>query len=137
MTEQYNQSDINLLDASPLSFSTPDDSPVSILIDTLTGDGQSLVVNLTGGGSDPSAVNTNDYLLGAGVAGGIFTREAGVGFIQPGALTLITNGLAFAASLTFVDLPAPILATQCFLTITPPGGAPLYNHRFKVSKIRF
>ena len=137
MTEQYSQSDINLLDGSPLVFSTPDDSPVSVLIDTLTGDGQSLIVNLYGGGSDPSAVNTNDYLINAGVSGGIFTREAGVGFVQPGVLSLITNGFAFTAALTFVDLPAPDLVTQCFLTITPALGSPLYNHRFKVNKIRF
>lgn len=137
MTQQYEQGDINLQDASPLAFSTPDDSPVSRLLDVLTEDGQSLVVNLYGGGSDPDAVNTNDYLINAGVSGGIFTREAGVGFVQPGVINLITTGFAFTAALTFVDLPAPDLVTQCFLTITPAVGSPLYNHRFKVNKIRF
>ncbi len=137
MTLQYDQPDINLLDGSPLSFSTPDDSPVSVLIDVLTEDGQSLVVNLYGGGSDPAAVNTNDYLINAGVSGGIFTRESGVGFVQPGVISLITNGFAFTAALTFVDLPAPDLVTQCFLTITPPPGVSMDVHRFKLSKTRF
>lgn len=137
MTQQYEQPDINLLDASPLVFSTPDDSPVSVLIDVLTEDGQSLVVNLYGGGSDPAAVNTNDYLINAGVSGGIFTRESGAGLVQPGVISLITNGEVFTATLTFIDRPAPDLDTQCFLTITPAPGSPLYNHSFKVSKIRF
>ena len=137
MTEQYEQPNINLLDAEPLVFSTPDDSPISVPLGADLRDGDSLVVNLYGGGSDPTAVNTNDYLINAGVSGGIFTRESGVGFVQPGVISLITNGFAFTAALTFVDLPAPDLVTQCFLTITPAGGSPLYNHRFKVSKIRF
>jgi len=136
MTAQYDQTDINLLDASPLVFTTPDDSPVSVLLAVLT-DGQSLVVNLYGGGSDPTAVNTNDYLINAGVSGGFFSRDSGVGFVQPGVINLITNGEVFTAALTFIDRPAPDLDTQCFLTITPAPGSPLYNHSFKVSKIRF
>ncbi len=136
MTDSYNQQDINLRDASPITVNTPDATPVSFLIDTLTADGQSLAVDLYGGGSDPLLPTTNNYVVVTGVA--IFTREAGAGTVQPGAIATIPVG-AFPVTLTFTvnDLGPPDNLTQCFLTITPFAASPAYNHQLKISKIRF
>lgn len=130
MTAQYDQSNINLRDAAPITVQTPDGTAVDVVLDVLTADGQSLVVEGYGGGSDPNDVNTNHYVIIDATA--IFTRDGGAGAVLP---WLNTSGLGVAATLTFTvnDVAA---GTQCILHIVPGGAIP-YNHRIKISKIRF
>ena len=138
MTLQYDQGDINLRDASPISIATPDATPVIITLDRLTGDGQVLEVDMYGGGAapisagNPLGVTATNYGVLTGVA--VFSREAGVGAVQPGAVAIVSVGVAPVLAFTFVDDPVAG-TTTCQLTIT--GPAFLYNHRLKVSKIRF
>ncbi len=139
MTLQYDQDNINLRDAAPISVSTPDATPVLVTLDVLTGNGQSLAVNLFGGGSapisppNPGGVNAINYSLTTGDA--IFTREAGVGAVIPAAIVVL-NFTGFPATFAFLvdDVTTPG-STICQLSIT--GLAFEYTHRLKVSKIRF
>lgn len=139
MTLQYDQDNINLRDASPISVNTPDITPVLVTLDVLTGNGQSLAVNLFGGGSapvsagNPGGVNANNYSLTTGDA--IFTREAGVGALVPAGIVVL-NFTGVPAVLTFLvdDVTTPG-STICQLSIVGPAFE--YAHRLKVSKIRF
>lgn len=142
MTDSYNQDNINLRDASPITVSTVDAvTAVVVQLDVLTGNGQSLAVKLFGGGSapvsagNPGGVNTANYSLTTGDA--IFTREAGVGLVTgPGPLVIANaTGLPPIITFTFVD-DAAAGTTTCQITILSAVAA-LYNHRLKVSKIRF
>ncbi len=135
MTDSYNQENINLRDAAPISVQTPDGAAVSFLIDTLTADGQVLIVDMYGGGADadPTLVTTNTYSVLTGSAS--FGRAGGAGAVVP-AIALAPAGVVPALTFTVIDVLVPAPATQCFLTITPGGVTP-YNHRLKVSKIRF
>jgi hypothetical protein len=136
MTDSYNQGNINLRDADPINVQTPDATDVVIILDTLTANGQVLEVDLYGGGADAdiTLVGTNNYAVLTGVA--IFARAGGAGTIQPGPISI--SGAGVVPTLTFEvnDLPAPDSLTQCILRVSP-GGATPYNHRFRVSKIRF
>lgn len=132
MTSQYEQSDINLRDASPISITTPGPAPVLIQLDVFTADGQSLAVDLYGGGSDPALSNTNNYVVSTGVA--LFSREAGVGAVQPVAAILAVVGVGSFIGFLVDDVTIPG-STICLLSIT---GAPFpYTHRLKISKVRF
>ncbi len=133
MTLQYDQSNINLRDAAPISVTTPDGAVVDVLLDTLTADGQMLEVDFFGTGSDPAALAANNYAVGTMVA--IFTREAGAGAVPTVGITLFSFGVFPVFTFIANDLPAPDNLTQCILRITPGGLTP-YNNRLKVSRIR-
>ena len=132
MTLQYDQSNINLRDAEPVNVQTPDGAVVDVVLDVLTADGQTLVVDAFGGGSDPADVNTNNYVVLTGAA--VFTRDGATGFRQPG--PFVTSNFGVVPTLTFEVNDVVGVGTQCILRITP-GGVTAYNHRLKVSKIRF
>ena len=134
MTLQYDQNNINLRDASPVTVTTPDAAPIGVILDTLTEDGQTLVVDMFGGGSDPLDPTTNNYTVLTGVA--VFTRVAGAGAVQPGAVVIVPVGAVPTLTFIVIDLGAPDNLTQCILLITPGAVNPFANH-LKISKIRF
>jgi hypothetical protein len=134
MTLQYDQNNINLRDAAPVTVTTPDLAPIGVILDTLTADGQTLVVDMFGGGSDPADPTTNNYAVLTGVA--VFTRVAGVGAVQPGVVATVPVGAVPILTFIVIDLPAPDNLTQCILLITPGVVNPFSNH-LKLSKIRF
>lgn len=132
MTKQYNQDDINLRDATPISLTTVADAPASFLLGEI-GDGGMLNMSLFGGGSVPSAPSTFNW-VNLTPGNGIFTREGGVGQVTPAVLLLSIIGVAIVVSLSVVDTP---LVTQCLITVAPPFGFPeTMNHRMMVSKIQ-
>lgn len=132
MTAQYEQDNINLRDGDPITVQTTGVGTVFILLDTLTGDGQTLSVRLWGAGSDPTDVSTNNYVVNTGAVA-VFTRDNGVGALSTGPIALIPFGVAPLLAFVFSDaVPGE---TQCQLSITSPFG--LYNNHLQVSKIRF
>jgi hypothetical protein len=133
MAEQYGQGNINLRDGDPISILTPDAAVVTVLLDLLTDDGQSLAVDLFGGGSTPGAVTTDYYTVIT--ASAMFVRQAGAGAVEP--VVSISPAGAFPPTLAFIFVDVPGVGTQCFLEITPAPLSPAYNHRLKISKIRF
>ena len=145
MTLQYDQNNINLRDAAPVNIQTPDATPVTVLLDSLTADGQTLVVNLYGGGSNPADPVTDNYVVGIAVgpplagAAATYTRFAGAGSLTGpagGAIAVIGAGTGATVLLVFgfTDVAATG-ETLCQLTIT--GPATPFNHQLRVSKIRF
>ena len=132
MTLQYNQDDINLRDAIPVSLTTIGDAPASSLLGEI-GDGRTLNVTMFGGGSAPSAPNTFNW-VNLTPGNGVFTREAGIGQITPGGpLLLSIIGVLVVVSYSVIDTP---LVTQCIITVAPPAlFAETMNHRMKVSRI--
>ncbi len=133
MTLQYDQDNINLRDGIPISVLTPDITPVLVTLDVLTGDGQSLTVQLYGGGSAPGALTLNNYNVDIG-AGATFIREAGAGLVTAGPLALIQVGGPVVLTYVLDDVTTPG-STICQLSIVGPAFD--YAHRLKVSKIRF
>jgi len=131
MTDSYNQDNINLRDGSPVTVQTTGIAPVLILLDALTGDGQTLTVRLWGGGSDPAAVSVNNYVVDTGAVV-VFTRDGGAGAMSTGPVALIPFGAFPLLAFAFADVAGQ---TRCQLSITAPAG--LYNHHLQVSKIRF
>jgi len=138
MTDSYNQSNINLAEATPLVVATPDITPVLVTLGTIV-DGQTLTVDLDGGGSAP---------ISAGNAGGVaaanysistgdttFAREAGAGVVA-GAAIAIVNATGAPPVLTFVldDVTTPGV-TICQLSIV--GPAFVYNHNLRYSAVQF
>ena len=133
MTDQYEQSNVNLRDGIPVSLTTIGDTPSSFLLGELS-DGGTLDVTVFGGGSAPSAPSAFNW-VNLTPGNGIFTRESGVGQVTPAAILLSIIGVAIAVDFSVVDLP---LVTQCFITVRPPAlFAEVMNHRMKVSKIQF
>ena len=123
MTDSYNQDNINLRDASPISVQTTDITPLLVSLGALTADGDSLTVNIYGGGSAPDDIVGTSYSM---VARATFVRDAGV--VVVGAVSISIDG----AGATFgfaVD------GDICQLSIT--GPAVTVNHRLKVSTIGF
>lgn len=132
MTAQYEQDNINLRDGDPITVQTTGVVPVIILLDTLTGDGQTLSVRLWGAGSNPASVSANNYVVDTGAVV-VFTRDGGAGAMSTGPITTIPFGAAPLLAFAFSDaVPGQ---TQCQLSITAPFG--LYNNHLQVSKIRF
>jgi hypothetical protein len=137
MTLQYDQDNINLRDAAPISVTTPDIVPVLVTLDVLTENGQTLLVSMYGGGSapisagNPGGVNTNNYSVAT--ADAVFTREGGVG-LGVGAVAVV-NFAGTPPALTFVidDVTIPG-STICQLSIVGPAFE--YVNRLKISKIR-
>ncbi len=132
MTAQYDQDDINLRDAIPVSLTTIGDTPASFLLGEIS-DGGTLNVTMFGGGSAPSAPNTFNW-VNLTPANGVFTREAGSGQITPGGpLLLSVVGVFIVVSYSVLDNP---LATQCIITVAPQAPfAETMNHRMKISRI--
>ncbi len=145
MTLQYDQNNINLRDAAPVNRQTPDATPVVVLLDSLTADGQTLVVNLYGGGSNPADPNTDHYVVALSVAPpaapavAVFTRFGGAGaFTGPAGGAIGVLGAGFGAAILLVFGFTDVAATGetlCQLTIT--GPAIPFNHQLRVTKIRF
>ena len=131
MTVQYEQDNINLRDGDPITVQTTGIDPVLILLDTLTGDGQTLSVRLWGAGSNPASVSANNYVVDGGAVA-VFTRDGGAGALSTGPITTIPFGAFPLLAFVFLDVAGQ---TQCQLRITAPFG--LYNNHLQVSKIRF
>ncbi len=132
MTDSYNQGDINLRSANPISVQSPA-GIVGLVIDLGTiEDGNTLVVNLWGGGSeaDPALINANNYAVREAV--GVFTRVAGSGAVQPGPITLVVLGIAVGLVFVITDNAT---TTDCQLTIIVPASD--YIHRLQYSTIQF
>jgi hypothetical protein len=133
MTLQYNQDDINLRDAIPVSLTTIGDIPATFLLGEIS-DGGTLNATMFGGGSAPSAPSAFNW-VNLTPANGVFTRQGGTGQITPGGpLLLSIIGVPIVVSYTFADNP---LVTQCFITVAPPIlFAETMNHRMQISRIR-
>ena len=123
MTDSYNQDNINLRDASPISVQTTDVTPLLVSLGALTADGESLTVSIYGGGSDPADLAATNYNMTARVT---FIREAGVVSVGAGDIATAGAGATFSFA---VD------GDTCQLEIT--GPATTVNHRLKVSTIGF
>ena len=125
MTEQYAFDAINMRGIQPINRTTPDATPLLVLLDSLTGDGQSLTVFINGGGSDPAAPDVNNYVVTAQTT---FTRDAGVVSIGTPSISVTVAGAAVAFAFTFAgDL--------CQLSITGPAFP--YNHRLSTNLTRY
>ena len=123
MTDSYNQDNINLRDASPISVQTTDITPIRVSLGALTADGETLTVNIYGGGSAPDDLAATSYTM---AVRGTFVREAGV--VAASAANFAVDGAGATFSLE-VD------GDTCQLEIT--GPAVTVNHRLKVSTIGF
>ena len=126
MTDQYQQENINLLDGDPVTFSTQGVTPLAVTIDQLTVDGEALMVQMFGGGVDPSSVLANNYTCLFRV---MYTRAAGVV-----SATSVRDNIVSTGSL--VGIAAVGVGDECRFTLTTGLASP-YLHRWKVSKIRF
>ena len=126
MTEQYALEGINQPNVEPVSVQTTSAAPISVPLDALTEDGQSLAIQVSGGGSDPADPSTSNYNT---LIRTIFTRDGGVVSIGNTATGLSGNGVPVAITPT-VD------GDTCELTISAGLAGP-YNHRLQVQKIRF
>lgn len=118
MTQQYGQDSINLVGSSPVVLQTPDATPVSVELQTLTANGQTFAALILGAGSNPADVSTDNY---TSFAFTIFARDAGV--VTLGTPTVAVIGLGVAPALAFT-----IDGDRCLLTITGPAFP--YDHQF-------
>ncbi len=125
MTEQYGQTATNIQQAIPVSFSTPDATPVLIDLYTLTEDGQSATIFLEGGGEDPSAPGVNNFTVDAFVT---FTRDGGI---------VTAGAFAFFATNNGAPLFAGFIATGNLCQLAMTGPAFLYEYRFLMSLTTF
>lgn len=131
MTDSYNQDSINLREATPISIQNVDVTPIVFQLGAI-GNGDTLVVNFWGGGSqaDGTLITLNHYLIETFV--GIFTRVADVGNVDSTITLVNAVGAVPALSLTFDDGP---VSTLCRLTIT--GPATPFNNRLQFSAVQF
>ncbi len=129
MTDQYQQEDINLLDGEPSTFTTPNEIPFAVTIDQLTADGDAVMVQMFGGGLDPAAITANNYTCLFRV---MFTRVAGV--VTP--TSIRANVVPTGTAVLIAPVAGNVSAVQFLVTVAAAPGVP-YNHRWKVSKIRF
>jgi hypothetical protein len=133
MTLQYDQGNINLLDASPINVDTSSAATVNFVMDSLTDDEQFLGVVVYGNGGDPADAS-NRYAVNP-VAVATFVRTAGAGAVTTPGITLSSAGTVPTLSFQVDDATTPG-STLCILRIVP-GAATAYVNRLKVSKIRF
>ena len=127
MTAQYEQDNINLRDGVLFTGQTPDAVTSFItLMGTLTVDGQGIIVEAFGGGTDPADPVTNNYSLGGGA--GIAFRAGGVVTGGSEAFLPTVTGAGVAIGLT-------IVGNDVFLRVAGPAFP--YDHRLKVSRIGF
>ena len=129
MTDQYLQEDINLLDGEPSVFTTPNEIPFAVTIDQLTADGDAVMVQMFGGGLDPAAITANNYTCLFRV---MFTRTGGIVFPTSTRENIIPTG----TPITIDPAEGNVSAVQFLVTVAAAPGVP-YNHRWKISKIRF
>lgn len=121
MTEQYGQESINLGESIFINRSTPNNTPILITLGTLSVNGSSLFIFIEGGGSDPAAPNTNNYVT---LMRGIFVRQGGT--TSEGSQVIATTAVGAAVTLAF-----NVTGDNCELSITGPNS--LYNHRLAVT----
>lgn len=127
MTEQYLQSAIQQRAYTPVNIQTPDATPVIVTIDVLTQDVTSAVVTVMGGGADPAAPNTNNYVTFGQV---IYERTGLVSF----ASNTLTAGITVTgAAVTVVPLADGTAANRMLIEITGPAFP--YDHRLLVSTV--
>lgn len=135
MTAQYEQNGINTQPYTPLVVTTQDAVAILVTLGTIT-DGQSLAVNLFGGGSTPvspanaGGVVANNYSITT--ADAIFTREAGVGVLAGSVVILNVTG---TSAVVIFELDDSATETTCQLEIT--GLAVPYNHNLRYSAVQF
>lgn len=130
MTLQYDQNNINLQQATPIVVTTPDATPVLITLGTISDD-QSLTVAIEGGGSDPAAVTTNNYVVNTGGVA-TFTRTGGTGVATGGPFVLISAGAVVTLAFAIVD---GATTSTCQLSITGPANP--YDHNLRAITVQF
>lgn len=121
MTEQYLQGAIQQRPVTPINIQTPDATPVIVTLDVLTQDVTSAVVTIAGGGSDPAAPNTNNYVTFGQV---IYERTT---LVSLGSNTLTAGISVTGAAVTVVPLADGTAANRMLIEITGPAFP--YNHR--------
>lgn len=120
MTEQYTQGSINIQEGIAINRQTPDNTPLLVTLGELSANGSSLIVFIEGGGSDPAAPNTNNYLTHAFC---IFGRAGGTTAENSQSITTTTTGVGSTIAFN-------VTGDICQLSITGPNNA--YDHRLTV-----
>jgi hypothetical protein len=128
MTSQYEQGDINLRDASPVAVTTLAAAPLDFIVDSLTGNGQKIFVSVIGAGSDRADPATNNYTLVT--LSFQASRNAGVITIE----AVLNVNIAEGLGATVVPIA---VGDDVVLRITGNAAVANYDHRLKVSKIRY
>jgi len=126
MTDSYNQNSINQQNGTEALVVTPDAAAVEFQLGALTEDGQRLVVELFGAGSDPADPAANNYTV-TGVMQ--FIRIAGVVTPLNDNITVKSSGVAIAISPS-VDGDSAILSVSAAL-------AAQYDHQFSISRMQY
>ena len=124
MTEQYLQEAIQLEEATPIVLTTPDATPVLVVLDVLSVDPSSIVISLSGGGSNPANPFTDNYTVTGQI---IYERTT---LVSPGVSTIVITPTGVAP--TIVPLADGTPANRVLLEITGPAFP--YTHRLYFSK---
>ena len=127
MTLQYDQEALNLQEATPISLTTPDATSVDVILGRLPLANSSATAFITGGGSDPADVSTNNYTVTLQTT---FSNFGGVINIGTPVITIVPTGVAPAFA--FI---ADAIEDRMILRITGPVFP--YTHRLKSTIVTY